>query len=106
MIFYRWKQEYLSTSSKVILAETLSPTFVGLSFQEAAEICYTKLNLVLVAVEDRKYEGGNIWINPRNRKINPNVIGLFLTKSSDAAKRAWFYCRLVLFNCKRVLKYV
>ena len=89
----RWKKEYVATASKVILAETLSPTFVGLSFQEVAELCYTKLNLVLIAVEARKYEGGNIWINPQTMKITPNMIGLFLTNSSDAVKRAWFYCR-------------
>ena len=92
-LFSRWKKEYLATASKGILAETLSPTFVGLSFQEAAEICYTRLNLVLVAVEARKYEGGDIWINPRNRRISPNIIGLFVAGSSDAVKRAWFYCR-------------
>ena len=90
----RWKKEYLSTASKVILAETLSPTFVGMTFSEVAEICYVKLNLVLIAVEARKYEGGKIWINPRNKRITPNIIGLFLTGSSDAAKRAWFYCRV------------
>ena len=28
-----WKKEYLQTSNKVIMAETLSPTFVGMSFQ-------------------------------------------------------------------------
>ena len=47
----------------------------------------------MIAIEDRKYEGGNIWINPYNRKVGPNSIGLFITKSSDDAKRAWFYCR-------------
>ena len=26
-------------------------------------------------------------------QINPNAIGLFMTESSDAAKRAWFFCR-------------
>jgi hypothetical protein len=29
----RWKREYLSTTNKVILADTLSPTFVGCTFQ-------------------------------------------------------------------------
>ena len=33
------------------------------------------------------------WINPRNRRISPNIIGLFVAGSSDAVKRAWFYCR-------------
>ena len=58
-----------------------------------AEICYLRLNLIMIAIEDRKYEGGNIWINLYNRKVGPNSIGLFITKSSDDAKRAWFYCR-------------
>ena len=94
----RWKKEYMATSHKVILAETLSPTFVGLTFQaspplpflhqhipsktekshmlslvspvqEVAEICYLRLNLVLVAMEARKYEGGQIWINPQGKKV-------------------------------------
>ena len=108
----RWKKDYLSTSNKVVLAETLSPTFVGFSFQvqtktasakftsftfqEVAEICYLRLNLLLVAVEARKYEGGAIDINPNGKKITPNAIGLFISDSSDKVKRAWFYCRLVL----------
>ena len=29
----RWKQEYLKTSNKVVLGETLSPTFVGMTYQ-------------------------------------------------------------------------
>lgn len=111
----RWKQEYMTTSHKVILAETFSPTFVGLSFQEVAEICYLRLNLVLIAIEARKYEGGRIWINPINKKVTPNAIGLFITESSDAAKRAWFFCRVCHENlvdmtkirkcsCKRLAK--
>ena len=28
-----------------------------------------------------------------NRRISPNIIGLFVAGSSDAVKRAWFYCR-------------
>ena len=64
---------------------------------EVAEICYLRLNLILVAIEARKYEGGRIWINPVNKKVTPNAIGLFITESSDAAKRAWFFCRLATF---------
>ena len=67
-----------------------------------AEICFVKLNLVLVAVEERKYEGGNIMVNPRNKPITPNIIGLFLTTSSDAAKRAWFYCRVCHENMDKI----
>ena len=113
----RWKKDYLSTSNKVVLAETLSPTFVGFTFQvqkkqqlllnspvqEVAEICYLRLNLLLVAVEARKYEGGAININPNGKKITPNAIGLFISDSSDKVKRAWFYCRLDVEGRKIIL---
>ena len=41
----RWKKDYLSTSNKVVLAETLSPTFVGFTFQvqKTASYCYIHL---------------------------------------------------------------
>ena len=42
-------------------------------------------------------------------KMTPNIIGLFLTNSSDAVKRAWFYCRYALqqinFLYVRTIKY-
>jgi len=96
------------------------------SFSQVAEICYTQLNLLLLAIEARKYEGGEIYINPRKKIINPNAIGtekkskelfcqeeerpfiflflllqgLFMTDSADSAKRAWFYCRKCHANIK------
>ena len=33
--------------------------------QEVAEICFLRLNLILIAVEARKYEGGEIFLNPK-----------------------------------------
>ena len=89
------------------MAETLSPTFVGMTFGQVffasalynndviynkheilymniflkilqvATICYTKLNLCLLAIEQRKFEGGDIFINPKDKIINPNAIGKF-----------------------------
>ncbi|XP_059098255.1 calcium-activated potassium channel slowpoke-like isoform X2 [Tigriopus californicus] len=96
----KWKRDYFTACNKVILAETLSPTFVGLQFKQVAEICYTQLNLLLLAIEARKYEGGEIYINPKDKVINPNAIGLFMTDSADSAKRAWFYCRKCHANIK------
>ena len=47
---------------------------------QVATICYTKLNLCLLAIEQRKFEGGDIFINPKEKIINPNAIGKsFLT---------------------------
>jgi hypothetical protein len=61
--------------------------------QEVADICFLQLNLLLVAVEARKYEGGAIDINPNGKTITANAIGIFVADSSDKVKRAWFYCR-------------
>ena len=72
----KWKQDYFNSCNKFIIAETLSPTFVGMTFSKVAEICYVKLNLLLLAIEARKYEGGNISINPKNKEIQPNAIGM------------------------------
>lgn len=68
--------------------------------KKVAEICYTQLNLLLLAIEARKFEGGEIYINPKEKIINPNAIGLFMTDSADSAKRAWFYCRKCHANIK------
>ena len=42
-----WKKEYLKTSNKVILGETLSPTFVGLTFQVCRNYSCHPLNITL-----------------------------------------------------------
>ena len=88
----RWRKIYLPTTNKVILAETLSPTFVGFTFHDVAAMLYTRFDLILVAVEDRAYEGGEIHINPAHLKIRPNAIGLFFAKSVDQVKLAWLFC--------------
>ena len=55
---------------------------------QVANICYSKLNLLLLAMEARKYEGGDIYINPRDKIINPNAIGKFTSK--DVTVPVWF----------------
>ena len=84
-----WRQNYSPTTHKSILAETLSPTFVGYSFHEVAAELFMRFDLILVAVEDRAYEGGEIHLNPTGMKIQPNSIGLFFASSSDHVKMAW-----------------
>ena len=37
----RWKQEYLKTSNKVVLGETLSPTFVGMKYQVDNDLSFS-----------------------------------------------------------------
>ena len=108
----RWRQMYLPTTNKVILAETLSPTFAGYLFTDVASILFTRFDLILVAVEDRSYEGGEIHINPDHMRIRPNAIGLFFARSVDHVKMAWIFClehhaneynpeKILLCNCRK-----
>uniref|UniRef100_A0A1B0DF35 Calcium-activated potassium channel BK alpha subunit domain-containing protein n=1 Tax=Phlebotomus papatasi TaxID=29031 RepID=A0A1B0DF35_PHLPP len=76
--------------------ETLSPSFTGMTFPQASELCFTKLKLLLLAIEIKGSEDGadsKISINPRGAKIQANTQGFFIAQSADEVKRAWFYCK-------------
>ena len=52
--------------------------------QEVAETCYLRLNLVLLAIEARKYEGGEIWINPKNKRVSLVIHNFLLLRFTFA----------------------
>ncbi|KAK1120430.1 hypothetical protein K0M31_012410 [Melipona bicolor] len=58
-------------------------------------LCFTKLKLLLLAIEIKGEGGGDskISINPRGAKIVANTQGFFIAQSADEVKRAWFYCK-------------
>ncbi|XP_076682354.1 calcium-activated potassium channel slo isoform X36 [Andrena cerasifolii] len=90
-----WQNDYLRGTGMEMYTETLSPTFIGMPFAKATELCFTKLKLLLLAIEI-KGEGGcdsKISINPRGAKIVANTQGFFIAQSADEVKRAWFYCK-------------
>ncbi|KAL7289274.1 hypothetical protein TKK_0017208 [Trichogramma kaykai] len=90
-----WQNDYLRGTGMEMYTETLSPTFIGMPFAKATELCFTKLKLLLLAIEI-KGEGGadsKISINPRGAKISANTQGFFIAQSADEVKRAWFYCK-------------
>ena len=74
-----WKYSEKNTSAHSFLIQFFwvpSHIFMpSVIFFQVAATCYTKLNLCLLAIEQRKYEGGDIFINPKNKVINPNAIG-------------------------------
>ena len=87
--------------------ETLSPTFTGMTFAQASELCFVKLKLLLLALEAstlrleiwdrvlvtqtqvRPDDGGDakISINPRGAKIPANTVGFFIAQSAEEVKR-------------------
>lgn len=53
-------------------------------------LCFTKLKLLLLAIEIKGGEEGNdskISINPRGAKIQANTQGFFIAQSADEVKR-------------------
>ncbi|GLV41050.1 slowpoke [Carabus blaptoides fortunei] len=79
-----WTNDYLRGTGMEMYTETLSPSFTGMPFAHATELCFTKLKLLLLAIEIKGGEEGTdskISINPRGAKIQPNTQG------------AWFYCK-------------
>lgn len=62
----------------------------------AIRLCFTKLKLLLLAIEIKGIEEGvdsKISINPRGAKIQANTQGFFIAQSADEVKR-WVYSRL------------
>ncbi|KRY74421.1 Calcium-activated potassium channel slo-1 [Trichinella pseudospiralis] len=90
-----WLRYYLCGASMEVYPEILSHSFVGMCYAEAAYILYTKLGLLLLAIEMRDEEKRecNIAINPGSSvRIDPHTQGFFIAQSADEVKRAFFYC--------------
>nr|AFG28556.1 calcium-activated potassium channel [Scylla paramamosain] len=90
-----WQDHYQQGSGTEMYTETLSPAFVDLEFWETSSLCFSKLKLLLLAIEVKNEEGtdSKIAINPKATKIQPNTQGFFIAQSADEVKRAWYYCK-------------
>ncbi|GAV00290.1 hypothetical protein RvY_11161-2 [Ramazzottius varieornatus] len=91
-----WQNDYLRGTGMEMYTENLSNSFVGMTFPEAAEICYIKLKLLLLAIGVKSDDGQEttIAINPGTHIIIKQATqGFFVAQSADEAKRAWFYCK-------------
>ncbi|XP_042209894.1 calcium-activated potassium channel slowpoke-like isoform X34 [Homarus americanus] len=90
-----WQNDYLCGTGCEMYTETLSPSFVAMTFPQASELCFSKLKLLLLAIEVKNEErtDSKIAINPKATKIQPNTQGFFIAQSADEVKRAWYYCK-------------
>ncbi|KAK5985365.1 Calcium-activated potassium channel slowpoke, partial [Trichostrongylus colubriformis] len=79
--------------------DTLSHSFVGMftnPFPDAADLLFTRLGLLLLAIElkDEENRECNIAINPGpSCVIQPQTQGFFIAQSADEVKRAFFWCK-------------
>ncbi|XP_067937566.1 calcium-activated potassium channel slowpoke-like isoform X2 [Watersipora subatra] len=92
-----WQNDYLRGTGMEMYTQIFSAAFIGMSFPMAAELCFTKLHLLLIAIEVKTVDGGtNIAINPGPKaRVEAGTQGFFIAQSDDEAKRAHFYCQ----NC-------
>ena len=104
-----WQNDYLQGTGCEMYTETLSHSFAGMTFAQAAEweqnlyhgarltsaihcsrLCFVKLKLLLLSIEAKQGEGGDtkISINPRQNKITANMVGFFMAQSAEEVKRS------------------
>jgi len=90
-----WQNDYLQGTGCEMYTETLSPSFSGMTFSQASELCFVKLKLLLLAIEVKPIDGGDtkISINPQSSKMPANTVGFFIAQSAEEVKRAWFFCK-------------
>ncbi|XP_072560060.1 calcium-activated potassium channel subunit alpha-1a-like isoform X14 [Paramormyrops kingsleyae] len=104
-----WQKYYLEGVSSEMYTEYLSPAFVGLTFPTVCELCYVKLQLLLLAIEYKNDQGeSRIIINPGNQlKLIDGTLGFFIANDAKEVKRAFFYCKAChddITDLKRIKK--
>merc|ERR1711990_1025538 len=68
---------------------------VGMTFNQAAVLYFTKLKLLLLAIETKSDQGHEtkIEINPRGVKIKANTVGFFIANDAEEVRRANTFCK-------------
>merc|ERR1719322_222139 len=61
-----WQRDYLTGTGCEMYTEILFPSFVGMTFNQASVLCFSKLELLLLAIETKSDTGpdGSVEINP------------------------------------------
>ncbi|XP_060077745.1 calcium-activated potassium channel subunit alpha-1-like [Ylistrum balloti] len=92
----KWQNDYMRGTAMEMYTEYLSSSFNGMTFPEAAELCFSKLKLLLLAIEVRQEEGreSTLAINPGQKiKIENATQGFFIAESAEEVKRAFYFCK-------------
>ncbi|XP_052262998.1 calcium-activated potassium channel slowpoke-like [Dreissena polymorpha] len=92
----QWQNDYMRGTAMEMYTEFLSSSFNGMTFPEAAELCFAKLKLLLLAIEVRSEEGkeSTLAINPGPKvKLETATQGFFIAESAEEVKRAYYYCK-------------
>ncbi|KAL5968847.1 Calcium-activated potassium channel slo-1 [Taenia solium] len=89
-----WLNDYMEGAGMEMYTEQFSPSFEKMTFAAAAELCFSRLRLLLIAVQCKGSLETHIFINPNSStKITANTQGFFIAQSAEEAKRAALYCK-------------
>ena len=93
-----WKRRYTQGLTNELYSVAFSEAFDGSTFHEAARICFNKLNLVLLAVENVESGVCSYYINP-SPKFHPTLrinsktmLGYFIAEDQKQVFDVSVYC--------------
>ncbi|KAF4026187.1 hypothetical protein G4228_018296 [Cervus hanglu yarkandensis] len=92
-----WQKLFCKGLKNKILTQRLSNDFAGMSFPDACQLCFTKMRLMLIAIEYKSachHYCGLILNPPAQVKLRKNTLGFFIAESAKDVKRAFFYCAI------------
>ena len=94
----QWKEHYIKGASNEVYSSTFSDIFDGMTFHEAAAVCFNKLNLVMLALEKIDEHDHEYYVSPSqtlhpNLKIDRNcMLGYFIAQDKSQACGVSMYC--------------
>ncbi|XP_074641051.1 calcium-activated potassium channel subunit alpha-1-like isoform X2 [Tubulanus polymorphus] len=96
---HRWQDNYSRSAAFEIYTSYFSKSFQGMTFHEAAEICYNKLDLILIAIDvlckSKSRASKTVLINPTDEETNiilDTTQGYFVAQDESQVHRVLFYC--------------
>lgn len=91
----KWKVAYMIGAANEMYTAPLSSSFVNMTFPQAVELCFEKLNLMLIAIEMRISSKERYFaINPNDKKLKllPGTRGFFFAQDASDVAKATKYC--------------
>ena len=106
IVAHKWREHYIKGASNEVYYSTFSEFFDGMTFHEAARICFNKLNLIMLGLE--KIDDSNLshryYVNPMlsyhpNLKIDHHImLGYFIAQDKAHVRDVSMYCECCLHN--------
>ena len=105
-----WRKNYSDGLANELYSGDFSEDFDGMSFHEAAQVCYNKLHLVLLALEHTNSGQHHFYVNP-SPKLHPGLViehttmtGYFIAHDQKQLHNVSIYCECCEDNLHTSMK--